>query len=118
MALPTINVNPSSRSDAKLDKASTMTEISQKSEPIIPTSTVKLSAPLFKRKAKTSEESKGSDSQSTHVEKTNKEEVMNIDVLKRTSNSLLESSKVNKTEEMKNTGAPKRPSNPFCKSTV
>ncbi|KAK2633663.1 hypothetical protein Ddye_002049 [Dipteronia dyeriana] len=129
------NGDVSTRSNVAASKALTSTEKSE-----IPSSSVKLSAPLFKRKAKSSDgiklgkESKH-DNLSAHLDNTrelkNIEEVMNAEVVKNTgetkirsqnpsnsfSKTLNNQEKVNKIGEM-NQGKPQGPSNPFLKSSI
>ncbi|KAK1565318.1 hypothetical protein Q3G72_024025 [Acer saccharum] len=110
-------------------KALTSTEKSEISEPVIPSSSsVKLlSAPLFKKKTKSSDgiklgkESKH-DNQTADLELKNIEEVMNAEVETeiRSQNPSNPFSKtlINQEKVNKNQGKPQHPSNPFLKSSI
>ncbi|KAI9174226.1 hypothetical protein LWI28_014153 [Acer negundo] len=130
----------STRGNVAASKALTSTEKSEISEPVIPSSLVKLSAPLFKKKTKSSDGIKlGKESKDGNQtadldnmkELKNIEEVMNAEVVKNTgemeirsqnpsnpfSKTLNNQEKVNKIGEM-NQGKPQRQSNPFLKSSI
>ncbi|KAL5749016.1 hypothetical protein ACOSQ2_026313 [Xanthoceras sorbifolium] len=121
------------RGDVAVSKASTSNERSEISEPAIPLPSVKLSAPLFKKKAKSCDGIKPGkeithDNQAAHLEiireVKNIEESVNAEVVKTNiqskypSNSLNNEQQVNKTAEMNQGQPPQRPSNPFFKSSI
>lgn len=125
------NGDVSIRSDSHINKASTSIQRSETPEPNIPSSSFKLSAPLFKKKAKSSEGVNPTANVDSTKELKSTEEVTNARLVKTGGETKIQSqrppnpfSKSSNNQGKTDNGQeekqaqPHRPSNPFLKSSI